>query len=70
MREKRTVQTTIFHLFADHTIGRELQTISDWLDAHPEVLDWVEADLCPKPVQAVGRKGISVESVLRGTGSV
>ena len=65
MREKRTVQTTLFHLFADHTIGRELQMISDWLDAHPEVLDWVEADLRPEPVPACGRKGLPVESVLR-----
>ena len=24
MREKRTVQSSIFHFFADHEIGREL----------------------------------------------
>ncbi len=38
MREKRTVQSSIFHFFADHEIGRELQAISNWLDSHPEIL--------------------------------
>ncbi len=40
--------------------------MSEWLDAHPEVLDWVEADLRPVPVvKDCGRKGLPVESVLR-----
>jgi len=65
MRKKRTVQTSIFHLFADHEIGHALQTMSDWLDAHPEVLDWVEADLQSVPVTKCGRQGLPVESVLR-----
>ena len=65
MREKNTVQSSIFHLFADHQISQELQAMSEWLDAHPEVLDWVEADLRPVPVKDCGRKGLPVESVLR-----
>lgn len=65
MREKRTVQTSIFHFFADHEIGQELQAISHWLDAHPEILDWVGADLQSSPVTDCGRKGLPVESVLR-----
>ena len=28
-------------------IGKELQAISNWLDTHPEVLDWLEVDLQP-----------------------
>ena len=28
-------------------IGKELQAISNWLDIHPEVLDWLEVDLQP-----------------------
>ena len=65
MRKKHTVQNSIFHFYADHEIGQELQTISNWLDAHPEVLDWVEADLQPLAVTDCGRKGLPVESVLR-----
>ena len=30
MREKRTVQTSIFHFFADHEIGQELQVTSQF----------------------------------------
>jgi transposase, IS5 family len=65
MREKRTVQHSIFHFFADHEIGKELQAMSAWLDEHSEILDWVEADLQPLPVTDCGRKGLPVESVLR-----
>jgi IS5 family transposase len=65
MREKHTVQNSIFHFFADHEIGQELLSISNWLDSHPEILDWVEADLQPIPVTDCGRKGMPVESVLR-----
>jgi transposase, IS5 family len=62
MREKRTVQHSLFHFFADHEIGKELQAMSNWLDDHPEILDWVEADLQPLPVIDCGRKGLPVES--------
>ena len=65
MREKRTVQSSIFHFFADHEIGRELQAISNWLDNHPEVLEWVAADIQDVKVNDCGRKGLPVESVLR-----
>ena len=65
MRKKHTVQNSIFHFYADHEIGHELQAISNWLDTHPEILDWVEADLQPLPVTDCGRKGLPVESVLR-----
>lgn len=65
MREKHTVQNSLFHFFADHKIGQELQAISDWLDRHPEVLDWVAVDLQPFSVADCGRQGLPVESVLR-----
>ena len=32
MRQKRTVQATTFEVFSDHEVGRELQTMSEWLD--------------------------------------
>jgi hypothetical protein len=32
MRQQRTVQATIFEVFAGHEIGCELKAISQWLD--------------------------------------
>ena len=65
MREKRTIQCSIFERYAEHEIGRELQAMSDWLDLQPELLDWVDIDLRTRPVAATGRKGLTTESVLR-----
>ncbi len=44
MRMKRTSQMNIYEIFAKHKIADELIKTSSWLDAHTEVLDWVEAD--------------------------
>lgn len=65
MRQKRTVQSSIFDFYAEHEIGHELKAISDWLDEHPEILEWITPDLCQSDVQATGRTGLSVESILR-----
>jgi IS5 family transposase len=32
MRQERTIQATIFEVFAEHEIGCELKAISQWLD--------------------------------------
>ena len=45
MRQERTVQASIFDLFAGHEIGRELKAMSAWLDDHRELLGLVAADL-------------------------
>jgi len=65
MREKHTIQGSIFECYAEHEIGHELLTMSVWLDEHPELLDWISADLRTRPVMATGRKGLTAESVLR-----
>ena len=65
MREKRTIQSSIFEFYPDHEVGRDLQAISTTLDAHPDWLDWVEADVGNRNAEQTGRKGISVETVLR-----
>jgi len=65
MRDKRTIQCSIFEQYAKHEIGRELQAMSDWLDLQPELLDWVDIDLRTRPVAATGRKGLTLDSVLR-----
>jgi IS5 family transposase len=65
MRDKHTVQRSIFEHYAEHEIGRELKAMSDWLDQHLDLLDRVAADINPRIVEDTGRKGLSVESVLR-----
>ena len=65
MRPNRTVQTSIFDVFSEHEIGRELKSMSHWLDDRPEVLALVAADLCRGGVKQTGREGIPVEAVLR-----
>jgi hypothetical protein len=50
--------------YAKHPRGEELRAMSDQMDRHPEFLDWVEADLHPKPVLDMGAHGMSVESIL------
>jgi IS5 family transposase len=65
MREKHTVQRSIFEHYAEHEIGLELQSMSGWLDQNMDLLDGVAADINPRNVEDTGRKGLSVESVLR-----
>lgn len=65
MREKRTIQSSIFECYAEHDTGRELKAMSDWLDQNIDLLDWVAADVKSRNVEETGRKGLSVESVLR-----
>ena len=57
MRQKCTVQGSIFDLYAEHEIGRELKAMSDWLDEHPEILDWIAPDLCRAESNRPGVKG-------------
>jgi len=35
MRQERTIQASLFDVFAGHEIGRELKAMSAWLDARP-----------------------------------
>ena len=65
MRQKCTVQSSIFDVYANHEIGRELKAVSDWLDANSKVLDWVAEELCRQGIQNTGRIGLSAESILR-----
>ncbi len=65
MRRIRTAQASIFEVFAEHEIGRELQAMSTWLDEHPALLGWVGKDLGVAAGQQTGREGMTAESVLR-----
>ena len=65
MRQERTIQASLFDLFAGHEIGRELKAMSGWLDAHPELIALVAADLRRRGVKETGRRGLAAESALR-----
>lgn len=65
MRQERTLQSSIFDVFADHEIGRELKAISGWLDAHPALIGAVAEDLRRAGLKATGRHGLTAETVLR-----
>ncbi len=65
MRLLRTVWEKVSNVFANHEIGRELEGMSQWLDSHPEILEWVAKDLGSEELKQTGRHGMSVETVLR-----
>ena len=45
MHQERTVQATIFEVFAGHEIGCELKAISQWLDRQRALVSLVAGDL-------------------------
>src|SRR4051794_11523731 len=65
MRQERIIQATIFDVFAAHEIGRELKSISQWLDGHRGLLSLVAGDLRQQGVRETGRHGLPAEAVLR-----
>jgi transposase, IS5 family len=65
MRQERTVQATLFEVFAGHQIGCELKAISDWLDGQRAVLSLVASDLRCEGRHPSGRRGLPAETVLR-----
>src|SRR5208282_4484895 len=65
MRQQRTVQASLFDLFVDHEIGRELRAMSQWLDEHRELIGLAAEDLRRHGVKETGREGLPAESVLR-----
>jgi transposase, IS5 family len=65
MRQERTIQASIFDLFAQHEIGRELQAMSQWLDGQRQLLRLVATDLRRHGVKETGRHGLPAEAVLR-----
>ncbi|MGL6159053.1 ISNCY family transposase [Microbulbifer sp.] len=65
MRETRTVQQSIFDFYAKHEFGDFLAQLSNVLDDRPELIALLEGDLIPGDALPTGRKGLSVESVLR-----
>ena len=64
MRQERTVQASIFDLFAEHEIGRELKAMSRWLDEHRGVVSLATQDLRRQGLKETGREGFPAEAVL------
>ena len=65
MRQERTIQASIFDVFAEHEIGRELKAMSQWLDEHASLSSLVIADLRRHGIKETGRLGLPAEAVLR-----
>ena len=65
MRQERTIQATIFEIFAQHEIGCELKEMSQWLDGQSGLVSLVAGDLRRQGVRETGRRGLPAESVLR-----
>lgn len=65
MRETRYAYASIFEHYSNHEYGTRLRKLSEVLDRHPEILDLVATDLIDASLSAVGRTGLSAESILR-----
>src|SRR5205823_10441432 len=64
-RQERTIQATIFEVFAEHEIGCELKAISQWLERQSALVSLVAGDLRRHGVRETGRRGLPAETVLR-----
>jgi hypothetical protein len=65
MRQERTIQATIFEVFAQHEIGCELKAMSQWLDGQHQLTSLVAGDLRRQGGRETGRRGLPAEIVLR-----
>ena len=65
MRQKFNPQLNMFMTMARNKIAKELQVISQVLDATPKVLDLVYQDLIRSARPTTGREGMTAEQVLR-----
>src|SRR5260370_12126639 len=64
MRQERTVQATIFEVFAGHEIGCELKAISQWLDRQRVLVSLVAGDLPRHGLRETGRPGLPARAGL------
>ena len=65
MKQSHTAQHSIFDFYPEHEFGQELKYISDWLDIHPELVDWVKRDVTNICKNNAGRNGLTAETILR-----
>jgi IS5 family transposase len=65
MRQERTVQATIFEVFAGHEIGCELKAVSPWLDRQHALVRVAAGDLRRHGLRETGGRGPPAETVPR-----
>ncbi|MFH0788325.1 MAG: transposase [Pseudomonadota bacterium] len=65
MRQKRKRQLDIFQAAFKKDIGKELEVMSQILDAKPEMLNQVFKDVVGTSQSDLGRRGMTAEQVLR-----
>jgi len=65
MRRIMRQQEPLMQGFIEHEHGRELEAMSEIMDAVPKVLELVERDLTEGRDSDTGRPGMSAEQVLR-----
>ena len=65
MRRTLPDQLDLVPAFHTHVRSRELEAMSEILDAHPEAARWVLGDLVGRRSSSKGREGMSGEQVLR-----
>ena len=58
MRQERTIQATLFEVFAQHEIDCELKAMSQWLDGQRQLTSLVAGDLRRQGVRETGRHGL------------
>lgn len=65
MRLTRVAQASIFENYSEHELGQQLESLSQLLDEHPEILSIPKEDLTSVDVKATGREGLSIETIFR-----
>jgi len=65
MRETHIPQRSIFEVYGEHETAQQLKAISVCLDAHPEILIRAAEDLIAPGKQHTGRRGLTVDSLVR-----
>jgi len=53
MRLLQTAWKKVTNVFTNSKIGQELEGMSQWLDSHPEILEWVSTE-----AQIIGYFGV------------
>ncbi len=65
MKKNHTAQHSLFDFYPEHQLGNELKFISEWLDKHPDLIDWVKCDISNICKSNAGREAITAETILR-----
>ena len=65
MHNKYLPQISLFEHYSNHELGRQLKSISEQLDRHPEILDLVFSSILPEGTKQTGRCGLSIDSIVR-----